>query len=409
MGPRQSGLRRCAEFDLRANEKTAYEEALGVSIAGRRALVAMKHVGLNVAADPFMNSALVAINGGLVVAWPTTPACTARRTSRTAACSPTSPASSASSRTIQQEAYDMTREAFDLSERFQCRSCCGWSRAWRTAARWSRSPAIRSPQNPLSKAPDRADWILLPGNARRQWREPARPAGRIHGFTEASPHNPLTLAGDELGVITTGIARNYFPRTPGPAGRRPSHLHIGAYPLPVEDPRARRPRRSRSWCSRTAIPYIERHAARVLPVPVVIRPRSGDLPPDGELTPDTVRAALGLPPIPPPHARRCDLPARRRSCAPGARTATRSTRSQEALAGDSSGGRRDLRHRLLHARRAAAATRPSSRACAWAPRSAWRRARRRRAAAGGRGHRRQHVPALGHHAADRRDRGRTPT
>ncbi len=51
-----------------ANEKTAYEEALGVSFAGRRAFVSMKHVGLNVAADPFINSALVQINGGLVVA-----------------------------------------------------------------------------------------------------------------------------------------------------------------------------------------------------------------------------------------------------------------------------------------------------------------------------------------------------
>src|SRR5512147_1694726 len=51
-----------------SNEKTAYEEALGVSFAGRRALAAMKHVGLNVAADPFINSALLAINGGLVLA-----------------------------------------------------------------------------------------------------------------------------------------------------------------------------------------------------------------------------------------------------------------------------------------------------------------------------------------------------
>src|SRR5512136_912824 len=50
-----------------ANEKTAYESALGVSYAGRRTMVSMKHVGLNVAADPFMNSALVAIHGGLAV------------------------------------------------------------------------------------------------------------------------------------------------------------------------------------------------------------------------------------------------------------------------------------------------------------------------------------------------------
>ena len=51
-----------------ANEKTAYEGALGVSYAGRRALVTMKHVGLNVAADPFVNSALLDIRGGLVLA-----------------------------------------------------------------------------------------------------------------------------------------------------------------------------------------------------------------------------------------------------------------------------------------------------------------------------------------------------
>ncbi len=49
------------------NEKTAYEEALGVSYVGRRALVTMKHVGLNVAADPFVNSALLNIRGGLVL------------------------------------------------------------------------------------------------------------------------------------------------------------------------------------------------------------------------------------------------------------------------------------------------------------------------------------------------------
>ncbi len=51
-----------------ANEKTAFEQALGVSMVGRRALVSMKHVGLNVASDPFINAAIVSIQGGLVVA-----------------------------------------------------------------------------------------------------------------------------------------------------------------------------------------------------------------------------------------------------------------------------------------------------------------------------------------------------
>ena len=51
-----------------ANEKTAMEEALGVSYAGKRALVCFKHVGLNVAADAFMGSAMTGANGGLVIA-----------------------------------------------------------------------------------------------------------------------------------------------------------------------------------------------------------------------------------------------------------------------------------------------------------------------------------------------------
>lgn len=67
-----------------ANEKTAYEDALGMSLAGKRVLVTMKHVGLNVAADPFVNSALLDIHGGLVVVVADDPGCIHPRTSRTA-------------------------------------------------------------------------------------------------------------------------------------------------------------------------------------------------------------------------------------------------------------------------------------------------------------------------------------
>ncbi|PKP00820.1 MAG: indolepyruvate ferredoxin oxidoreductase, partial [Bacteroidetes bacterium HGW-Bacteroidetes-6] len=50
-----------------ANEKTAMETAIGMSYAGKRTMVCMKHVGLNVAADPFMNAAITGANGGMVV------------------------------------------------------------------------------------------------------------------------------------------------------------------------------------------------------------------------------------------------------------------------------------------------------------------------------------------------------
>src|SRR4030042_2622487 len=62
-----SGVERNIHREWSANEKTAMEAALGMSYAGKRAMVAMKHVGLNVAADGFINSALTGVNGGLIV------------------------------------------------------------------------------------------------------------------------------------------------------------------------------------------------------------------------------------------------------------------------------------------------------------------------------------------------------
>ena len=69
--------------DWCTNEKTAMEAALGVSFIGKRALVCMKHVGMNVAADAFVNSAMTGTHGGLVVWRPMTPRCTPPRTNRT--------------------------------------------------------------------------------------------------------------------------------------------------------------------------------------------------------------------------------------------------------------------------------------------------------------------------------------
>jgi len=100
-----------------ANDKVAFEEALGVSYSGRRAFVSMKHVGLNVAADPFINSAITGANGALVLAVADDPGMHSSQNeqdSRFFADFAQLPLFGPSN---QQEAYDMTREAFDLSER----------------------------------------------------------------------------------------------------------------------------------------------------------------------------------------------------------------------------------------------------------------------------------------------------
>jgi indolepyruvate ferredoxin oxidoreductase alpha subunit len=193
------------------NEKTAYEEALGTCFAGRRALVCMKHVGLNVAADPFMNSALVALHGGLVVAVADDPGMHSSQNEQDtrwfadfARVPCFEPAS-------QQEAYDMTREAYEVSERFTVPVVL------RLVTRLSHSRTmveIGDPREPnaLRKAPVPSTWVLLPGNARRQWKELVERQQAIRRYTESSPWNTLHLnpSRRELGIITTGIARNYF-------------------------------------------------------------------------------------------------------------------------------------------------------------------------------------------------------
>lgn len=280
------------------NEKTAYESALGTCFAGRRALVAMKHVGLNVAADPFVNSALVSTHGGLVVAVADDPGMHSSQNeqdsrwfadfARVACLEPSS----------QQEAYDMTREAYDASERF------GVPVLLRLVTRLSHSRTtveVREgrAENPVRKAPQKHSWILLPGNARRQWASLLERQQALLEWSQSSPWTSLRLNDErrDFGVITTGLARNYLNENLGDLGWSPSHLHIGAYPVPVD-----LVRRLAEHCERVLVledgyPYVERLMRGLLPTTVAIAGRmSGELPQAGELTPDTVRAALGLKP-----------------------------------------------------------------------------------------------------------------
>ena len=148
------------------NEKTAMEAALGVSYVGKRALVCMKHVGLNVAADAFVNSAVTGTNGGLVVLVADDPSMHSSQNEQDSrfygkfAFTPMLEPSS------QQEAYDMMSYAFDLSEQHKLPVLM------RITTRMAHSRAVISPgrireQNELGFPDDAAHWVLLPVNARR--------------------------------------------------------------------------------------------------------------------------------------------------------------------------------------------------------------------------------------------------
>ncbi|MCE1169538.1 MAG: indolepyruvate ferredoxin oxidoreductase, partial [Sphingobacteriia bacterium] len=101
------------------NEKTAMETALGMSYAGKRTMVCMKHVGLNVAADAFVNSAVTGANGGLVVVAADDPSMHSSQNEQDSRFFGKFSLLPILEPSNQQEAYDMVRYAFDLSETYR--------------------------------------------------------------------------------------------------------------------------------------------------------------------------------------------------------------------------------------------------------------------------------------------------
>ena len=279
-----------------SNEKTAYEEALGVSFAGRRALVAMKHVGLNVAADPFINSALVAISGGLVLVVADDPGMHSSQNEQDSRFYADFARIICLEPANQQEAYQMTREAFDLSEQFHIPVMI------RLVTRLAHSRSVvgllaARPENPISKPSDSTAWTLLPANARRRWRSLIERQADFLSWSETCVHNVLTLNDHDraLGVITVGLARNYFLENVDDLPVAPSHLHVGAYPLPVGKIRQLAEHVERVLVLEEGQPFLERQLRGIVSPRAEIEGRqSAHIPPDGELTPDIVRAALGL-------------------------------------------------------------------------------------------------------------------
>jgi indolepyruvate ferredoxin oxidoreductase alpha subunit len=284
-----------------ANEKTAYEAAVGVSMVGRRALVTMKHVGLNVAADPFINSALLDIHGGLVLAVADDPGMHSSQNEQDSRFFADYARIVCLEPRNQAEAYAMTREAFDLSEELHIPVMV------RLVTRLSHSRAVvrvgqARERAPLSKSADPNGWILLPAIARQHWDALLAAQPRFRELSEASPYNSLVLNDRyrELGVVTTGLGRNYYEENleelEGKLGARPSHLHIGFYPLPEAKLRLLAAQVKRLVVIEEGYPLVERALRGVLPLPIPIDGKeNGTLPASGELTPDNVRPALGLP------------------------------------------------------------------------------------------------------------------
>ena len=321
------------------NEKTAMEAALGMSFMGKRALVCMKHVGLNVCADPFVNSGMTGVNGGVVVLVADDPSMHSSQDEQDSrfygkfAMLPTFEPSS------QQEAYDMMAAAFDYSEA-QCLPVL-----MRVTTRMAHSRAVVQcadaprQENALNHDAKAANWVLLPANARRRndivtaqqtrleadaaaspfnsYLSPAAvsavsPAGPA-AVPAASPAGPAAVpaaspaavpaaspAGSPkpypLGIIASGIAFNYVCEA-FPGGCPFPVLKVSQYPLPKALVQRMAAESESIIVVEEGQPFIEEQVRGVLPTTTTIKGRlTGELPRTGELTPDSVAKALGAAP-----------------------------------------------------------------------------------------------------------------
>jgi len=279
------------------NEKVALEEGVGVSYAGKRALVAMKHVGLNVAADPFMNVAVAGAHGGLVIAVADDPSMHSSQNeqdSRFFADFAQIPCLEPSD---QQECYAFTREAFDLSEALHVPVLLRLV----TRLAHSRARVVSSPpraQNQAGYVPDASLYTLIPSNARRAYGKLLDKQAALVEYSERHPANALTLRGERCpGILVSGVAWNYLQEALGPGLERYNLLRIGAYPLPVRKIRQLLDASTEVWLVEEGYPFIERYvsALGLLREPPIKGKLTGHLPRSGELTPDAIRHSFGLP------------------------------------------------------------------------------------------------------------------
>ena len=271
------------------NEKTAMEAALGMSYAGKRALVCMKHVGMNVCADAFVNAGITGVKGGLVVVAADDPSMHSSQNEQDSRFYGKFALIPILEPSDQQECYDMMAEAFRLSEEVRLPVLL------RMVTRLAHSRAAveigePGPQNPLAPDAERTRWVLLPGNARRQYAALIDKQPELLQRAEQSPRN-LFVKGKNLGVIACGIAYNYVREAlPGDV----SLLKVSQYPVPAALVRELAAASDRILVVEDGQPFVEEQIKAILGADYPVSGRlDGVLPRTGELNPDNVAAAFG--------------------------------------------------------------------------------------------------------------------
>jgi indolepyruvate ferredoxin oxidoreductase alpha subunit len=279
-----------------SNEKTAIETALGMSYAGKRAMVAMKHVGLNVAADGFINSALTGVNGGLIIVSADDPSMHSSQNEQDSRFYGKFAFVPCFEPSNQQEAYDMVFDAFEVSEKYKLPVLLRiTTRLAHSRASINRKMSI--PEKKLSLPADPLQFVLLPAIARKKYKTLLESYESLRYENRISKYNVFKDGKNrDLGIITCGIAYNYLSENIAEISENFPVLKISAYPFPVDLIKDITGRCKEILVLEEGAPVIEESLRGFLDDGIKIYGRlDGTVPRDGELNPAIVAKAIGLP------------------------------------------------------------------------------------------------------------------
>jgi len=276
-----------AEWSI--NEKVALETAIGASYAGRRAICSMKHVGLNVAADPLMTSAYLGVKGGLVLVIADDPGAYSSQNeqdSRMFARFANIPCLEPSDA---QEAKDMVMAAFELSEKMELPVML------RTLTRVSHalSPVFVSApgkENSLKIERNPERLLAVPSNVVRLHKALNRKQAALKKWAADSGLNMVYKSGQKRGIIAAGITYTYARET----GEDFAFLKISAYPFDDDIIKDFVAGLDEVWVLEEGEPIIEEIARKYHSN--IKGKLSGHLSDVGELGPDALIEALGKAP-----------------------------------------------------------------------------------------------------------------
>lgn len=270
------------------NEKVALEVAIGSSAAGARSLATMKHVGVNVAADPLFTSSYTGVGAGLVILAADDPGMYSSQNeqdshyyAKAASVLMMDPADS-------QEAHDFTIDAFDISEEFDTPVFI------RSSVRIShtKTPVELGERDIVDLKPyetDRSKWVMMPLYAKERHKVQLDRTGKLSQWVEDCKYNRVIDRGDKIGVICSGAAYQHVMD----ALEEASVFKLGiTWPLPE--------RALKEFADSVDEVYVVEEASDYLTESVAalgieLSNSKIDLPRFGELTPSMIRGCFGLP------------------------------------------------------------------------------------------------------------------